>query len=65
MQIENPKATIVAPTPKGGESHRPTPAGGDAQSAPKTVTDHKHGATGKPAQSSAPTKAHDTEHQDK
>jgi hypothetical protein len=51
MQTDNSKGTTVAPTPKQGQTPTPqqTGGGGAAPDSPKTVTDHQHGSTGKPA----------------
>lgn len=69
MNTNNSKGTIVAPTPNEVENREHT--GGDVardpngQSAPKTVTDHKRGSTGKPAPASAPDQERDTKRRGK
>jgi hypothetical protein len=69
MNTNNSKGTIVAPIPNEVENREHT--GGDlarapnGQSAPKTVTDHKRGSTGKPVPASAPDQEPDTKRRGK
>jgi hypothetical protein len=57
MQPKNTHGITDAPTPPQGKTHgHPQPVV-DAPSAPKTVTDHEHGSTGKPVAADEERKA--------